>query len=209
MLGARIRDERLARGWSLTELSAASGVSRAMVHRIERGDSSPTATTLGKLSGAFALSLSALLDEARRPRGATEAPEDGEAHEERAPRASARPTDEARIWTDPATGYTRRALASTAFPVEVTEIELPAGARVDFTAAAFSFVRQLIWVIDGALVLVEGDLEGAGTGTGTGTGGSLRHELGAGESLELGSPRDRSFENAGHGTCRYAVVLVP
>ena len=57
-IGARIRIERESRGWSLTELAERSAVSRAMIHKIERGESSPTATLLGKLSGAFSLSMS-------------------------------------------------------------------------------------------------------------------------------------------------------
>lgn len=60
-LGARIRAERENRGWSLSELADRAKVSRAMVHKVERGDSSPTASFLGKLSGAFGLSMSVLL----------------------------------------------------------------------------------------------------------------------------------------------------
>ena len=53
-LGARIRLERESRGWSLTELARRAAVSRAMIHKIERGESSPTANLLSKLSGATA-----------------------------------------------------------------------------------------------------------------------------------------------------------
>ena len=53
-IGARIRAEREGRGWSLTDLAGRAGVSRAMIHKVERGASSPTAQLLGKLSGAFA-----------------------------------------------------------------------------------------------------------------------------------------------------------
>ena len=52
-LGARLRLEREARGWSLSDLAARSGVSRAMINKVERGESSPTAALLGRLSGAF------------------------------------------------------------------------------------------------------------------------------------------------------------
>jgi transcriptional regulator with XRE-family HTH domain len=60
-IGARIRIEREARHWSLSDLAERAGVSRAMVHKIERGDSSPTAMLLGRLSGAFGLSMSKLI----------------------------------------------------------------------------------------------------------------------------------------------------
>jgi len=52
-ISARIRLERESRGWSLSELAERAGVSRAMIHKIERSGSSPTATMLARLSGAF------------------------------------------------------------------------------------------------------------------------------------------------------------
>src|SRR5256885_9987703 len=60
-LATRIALEREARGWSLGDLAARSGVSKAMISKIERGEASPTATLLGRLSGAFGLTLSTLL----------------------------------------------------------------------------------------------------------------------------------------------------
>ena len=39
-LAARLRRERESRGWSLADLAARSGVSRAMVSKIERGEAS-------------------------------------------------------------------------------------------------------------------------------------------------------------------------
>ncbi|MER2508279.1 MAG: helix-turn-helix transcriptional regulator [Amaricoccus sp.] len=51
-LAARIRTKRNTRGWLLFDLAARSGVSRGMIHKVERGDSSPTASLLAKLSGA-------------------------------------------------------------------------------------------------------------------------------------------------------------
>ena len=60
-LAERLRGEREARGWSLNDLAERSGVSRAMISRIERGEASPTAVLLGRLSGAFGLTLSNLL----------------------------------------------------------------------------------------------------------------------------------------------------
>ena len=68
-IGARIRIERESRGWSLTELAERAGVSRAMIHKIERGESSPTATLLGRLSGAFGISMSMLMARAEMQEG--------------------------------------------------------------------------------------------------------------------------------------------
>ena len=42
-LAARLRLERDARGWSLGDLAQRSGVSKAMISKIERGEASPTA----------------------------------------------------------------------------------------------------------------------------------------------------------------------
>ena len=52
-IGARIRIERESRSWSLSDLAERAGVSRAMIHKIERGESSPTAALLARLSGAL------------------------------------------------------------------------------------------------------------------------------------------------------------
>src|SRR5690242_20447124 len=87
-LAARLRAEREARGWSLSDLASRSGVSRAMISKIERGEASPTAALLGRLSGAFGLTLSTLLARA-----------EGDASGiGRVLRASAQP-----LWRDPAT----------------------------------------------------------------------------------------------------------
>ena len=65
-ISARIRIERESRGWSLSELAERAGASRAMIHKIERGESSPTASMLGRLSGAFGISMSTLIARIRR-----------------------------------------------------------------------------------------------------------------------------------------------
>ncbi|MCL7708626.1 helix-turn-helix transcriptional regulator, partial [Enterobacter kobei] len=64
-----MRVERETRGWSLSELAERAGVSRAMIHKIERGESSPTATLLGRLSGALGLSMSTLIARAEMNEG--------------------------------------------------------------------------------------------------------------------------------------------
>src|ERR1700730_15831177 len=59
-LANRLRAERVAREWTLADLAARSGVSRAMLSKIERGEASPTASLLGRLSSAFGLTMSQL-----------------------------------------------------------------------------------------------------------------------------------------------------
>lgn len=167
-IATRVRTERERRHWTLARLADASGVSRAMINRIERGQSSPTAVVLGKLSAAFQLSIASLL-------GPDEATEAGAAE-----------------WRDPDTGYLRRQITGPRFPAEVAEIRLPAGARVPYPAAAFAFIRQVIWVLDGRLTFHEGDTV---------------HELAAGDTLELGEPAPCVFANTSGAECRYAVIL--
>lgn len=139
-IGTRIRIERESRGWSLTELAERSNVSRAMIHKVERGESSPTATLLAKLSGAFSLSMSALMARA-------------EMHQGRFLKRGDQP-----VWIDPQTGYERRHVSPKSdLPLDLVRVELPAGTEVPMPASAFAFMRQLIWVLEGELVFFEGD----------------------------------------------------
>ena len=83
-LGTRIQTERQKRNWTIQELADRSGISRAMISKIERIEASPTAVTISRLGVAFGLSMSSLLS-------------DG-VSEQRLIRAS-----EQQVWTDPAT----------------------------------------------------------------------------------------------------------
>src|SRR5246127_818045 len=139
-IGARIRIERENRGWSLTDLAQRSGVSRAMISEVERGEASPTASLLGRMAGAFGLTLSMLL-----ARTETD-------HLGRLVRAK-----EQFCWTEPTTGYIRRQIApapGSDIPLDVVQVELPVGATVSFPTRNYVSVRQLIWVSDGCLTFI-------------------------------------------------------
>ena len=139
-LAARLRAERDMRGWSLTDLATRSGVSRAMISKVERAEASPTAALLGRLSGAFGLTLSALLARA-------------EGDDTRLLRA----TDQ-RAWRDPATGLLRRTVSPAGAGLELVEAELPANATIAYPAESYSFLQaQCIWVLEGTLVFHEGE----------------------------------------------------
>jgi transcriptional regulator with XRE-family HTH domain len=194
--GERLRGERRARGWPIERLAAASGVSRAMISKIERGESSPTAVVLGKLSAALELSISELLAPAPVggvPGGPASAGRDTDVGAG-APRGGGvvRRAADTPEWRDPETGYLRRQVSTPRFPAAVTEVTLPPGARVPYPAGAYAFIAQLVLVLSGQLTL---------------TDGPGRHVLAAGDTFELGEPRPREFRNDSAEDCRYLVVV--
>src|SRR5438105_10875341 len=112
-LAHRLRLERDSRGWSLAELAGRSGVSKATISKIERGEVSPTAVVLVRLAGAFDLTLAGLLLRA-------------EGEGKRLSRAAEQP-----LWRDPETGYLRKQVfCRPDHPLEIVQVELPAGKRV-------------------------------------------------------------------------------
>jgi transcriptional regulator with XRE-family HTH domain len=138
-LANRIKWEREARRWSLGDLAERSGVSKAMISKIERGESSPTAIVLGRLSGAFGLTISTLL-----------------ARAEGIPSRLVRASEQA-VWRDPATGYLRTAVSPEGSGViDLVRCELPPGASVAYPASAFTFIHQQIWMLQGRLHFIEG-----------------------------------------------------
>ena len=61
-IGARVRHERQARGWTLDQLAAAAGVSRRMLVNVEQGVANPSVGTLLRLSDALGVGLPALVE---------------------------------------------------------------------------------------------------------------------------------------------------
>ena len=61
-LPARLKEARRAQGLSLEAVANLSGVSRSMVSQIERGESSPTISTLWNLTRALQVDFAGLLD---------------------------------------------------------------------------------------------------------------------------------------------------
>jgi transcriptional regulator with XRE-family HTH domain len=57
-----LRVLRSGRGWSLDRTAQETGVSKAMLGQIERGESSPTIATLWKIASGFQTSLSSLIE---------------------------------------------------------------------------------------------------------------------------------------------------
>jgi transcriptional regulator with XRE-family HTH domain len=140
-LAERLRELRRARRWSLDELSARSGVSRASLSRIENGDVSPTASVLGRLAGAHGSTVSRLLADI----------------ESEAPALVARAAQPE--WVDPATGFRRRSVSppSLDFDCEVLCCELPPGASIDYPLPPHLGLEHHLYLEEGALELtIEG-----------------------------------------------------
>lgn len=61
-LGARVKQLRSDRGWSLEGLANASGVSRSMLSQIEREQANPTLAVTLRIAQAFGMTLGELLE---------------------------------------------------------------------------------------------------------------------------------------------------
>ncbi len=69
-IGPHVKSLRRQRGWTLDEAAGRTGLSRAAISRIERGEMSPTFDTMKKLARGFAIDLAELFA-APRPASAS------------------------------------------------------------------------------------------------------------------------------------------
>lgn len=171
---ARLRAER---GWSLEALAERTGISRATLSRLERSELSPTAAMLGKLCTVYGWTLSRLMAEAetRSPNlvSAAEQPE----------------------WTDPESGYRRRAVSAPAPGLrgELVEVHMPAGASVSFDTAPIAGLEHHLWMLEGSLTLeVEGSV----------------FRLRAGDCLRYVLAGPTRFQGTGKRGARYIIAMV-
>lgn len=130
----RLKALRAGRGWSLDVLAGHSGVSRAMISKIERRQASATAALLSRLCLAFDVPVSDLLAPAP-PAGILS-------------QKSQRPA-----WRDPATGFLREIVSPrpAGSAVEVVEVELPGAARVEYRLDSTPRYAQHIVALTGGL----------------------------------------------------------
>jgi transcriptional regulator with XRE-family HTH domain len=143
-IARRVRELRDARGFSLDALAERSGVSRSNISLIERGQSSPTASVLDKLSAGLGVTVASLFEAGGAP--------------------AAQPSPMARVaeqpvWTDPASGYVRRNVSPPArSPIQLVDVVFPAGRRVAYDSAVREVeVHQQVWMIDGVMEMTVGD----------------------------------------------------
>jgi transcriptional regulator with XRE-family HTH domain len=176
-IARRVRELRTATGLSLDELAGRCGVSRSMISLIERGESSPTAVVLEKLSVGLGVSLASLFD---------------------VPRATAEPLSrraDQHEWRDPASGYLRRNVSPAGYdsPIQIVEVNFPPGARVAYESGPrLPRLWQQVWVLQGRIELTLGD---------------HRHTLDAGDCLAMQLDQPLSYHNPTQQPARYAVVL--
>jgi transcriptional regulator with XRE-family HTH domain len=139
-LADRLRSLRAARGWTLERFAEVSGVSRAMISKIERGEVSPTATILARLAQGLGMTLASLFT----PLQAT-------------PDPLLRWEDQ-QDWRDPESGYVRRNVSPPGTKAELVYVTFPAGARVVFdNASGTQGFEQQVWLLEGEMALTVGD----------------------------------------------------
>ena len=136
-LAERLAALRLAAGWSLDELAAKSGVSRATLSRLERAETSPTATLLSRLARAHGLPLSRLLA-------------DAEALPVRLLRAADQPR-----WHDQQSGFERlmRCPPLAGFATEVIEARLAPGAELAYDEPTVARLEHHLCLLEGRVML--------------------------------------------------------
>src|SRR5262252_8343978 len=128
----RLRGER---GWSLDALADRTGISRATLSRLERGELSPTAAMLGTLCAQYGWTLSRLMADA-----------------EGGPPSLVRAKEQV-TWKDPGSGYVRR-IVSPPHPQlrgEVVEVTLPARASVAYDASPVAGLEHHLWMLEGVV----------------------------------------------------------
>ena len=171
---ARLRAEH---EWSLDALAERTGISRATLSRLERSELSPTAAMLGTLCAVYGWTLSRLMADAEtRPPNLVPAAAQAE-------------------WTDPESGYRRRAVSPPAPELrgELVEVRMPAGASVSFDAAPIAGLEHHLWMLKGSLTL---EVEGS------------RFQLGKGDCLRYILTGPTRFQNPGKRTARYVIAMV-
>lgn len=133
LIGLRVSSRRTGLGLSLQELAALTGVSRAMISRIERGEVHASAVVLDKLCTGLGMALSDLFVREATP-------------------PLLRREDQP-VWRDPESGYERREVAPAGgrSAVRIVEVDFPAGAEVRFEPGSRRGIGQYVWMLKGEI----------------------------------------------------------
>jgi transcriptional regulator with XRE-family HTH domain len=138
-IGGRVRDERLARRWTLDQLAVSAGVSRRMLVSVEQGAVNASVGTLLRLSEALGVGLPALVEPPRTEQMTV-----------------TRASDGAALWSG-AAGGRGVLVAGTTAPdvVELWDWTLAPGDRRD-SEAHVTGTRELVQVVTGVVVVEAG-----------------------------------------------------
>jgi transcriptional regulator with XRE-family HTH domain len=176
-IAAGIKHRRETLSMTVNDLALRSGVSRAMISKIERIEASPTAALLGRLCNALGITLSSLIASA-----------------ESTPSLPLSKAKSQLTWRDPETGLKRTMVspANTGSRVEVVQLELPPNAAVAYERQQLQQYEQHIVVLDGTLtVTTEGQ----------------EIQLDAGDCLYRQVGPAHRFANDTRRLCRYLVII--
>jgi transcriptional regulator with XRE-family HTH domain len=140
-LAQRLEDLRKSRGWSLDEAALESSISRATLSRMERAETSPTASQLGRICTAYQITMSGLLAEVE------------------ANPAQRVPLSSQSVWSDPENGFVRRAALPPAagYRSEIIHGQLKAGGVIAYDAAPAPGFEQYMMIECGALSFTHAD----------------------------------------------------
>ncbi|WP_217145904.1 helix-turn-helix domain-containing protein [Streptomyces sp. AC627_RSS907] len=171
-LAARLAELRAERGWSLDELAERSGLSRSTLSRVERAETSPTASFLNRLCAVYGRTMSRLLSEV-------------EAEPALVVRAAEQP-----LWEDRASGFARRSVSPphAGLRGELVEGRLTAGADIAYDRPPVPGLEQHIWVLAGALEVTAQDV-----GHHLGTGDCLRLRVWGPTRFRCAGPEDARY----------------
>src|SRR5262249_49185894 len=170
LIGRRLSDRRSRLELSLDEAASRTGVSRAMISRIERGEVHASAVVLDKLCAGLGMSLSSLF-----------------ARQAASPllRRARQP-----VWQDPSSLYLRREVApeGTGSPVRIVEVDFPDGAEVVFERTPNRVLDQHVWVLSGEI-----EVDAAGSHYSLAAGDCLHMRVGEGNGFRNRSGRPARY----------------
>lgn len=175
----RIRELRLARGYTLEMLATRCQVSRSAISLIERGETSPTAVVLEKLANGLEVPLTQIfINETSTP----------------SPQPVIHRNEQAE-WRDPETGYIRRTVSppNLRLPFQIVEIEFPSHSRVTYEISESSkVVQQQLWVVEGQIDIQLG---------------KNSYALGQGDCLAMQLDQPVIYSNNSSQVARYILVV--
>ncbi|SNY93078.1 Transcriptional regulator, contains XRE-family HTH domain [Cohaesibacter sp. ES.047] len=137
-IAGRLLQMRKQSDWSLDQLAEKSGVSRATLSRLEKGDVSPTAQMLNRICTAYRMPVSRLMMMAEETMTPLISPE------------------QQAVWLDPANGFKRRSISppSPQLAGELLECSLPPGAHLVYDTPVRPNLEHHLYMHEGGLDIV-------------------------------------------------------